>query len=258
MEDKSVQRLSGGTMTDVLRVGDNVHRTPGSWTPQVHRLLNYLRSQGIMEVPKPLGFDTRGMEIQTCLPGTAAITLTADLRDDRVLVQAACLLRRMHDTTAGIASEWLEGWQHPPREPVEVICHGDYAPYNCLFEGDCLTGVIDFDNAHPGPRLWDISYAVYRFSPLTAPSNPENSGSIADQSRRARLFCDAYGLEDRSTLMNMVIERVSGMAEMLRDGAAKGDPRFKANITAGHLAIYEADLAHLRLHQEEYRMALDM
>lgn len=257
MEDDSTQRLSGGTMSVVLRVGDTIHRTSGPWTRQVHRLLNHLRSQGNMEVPAPLGFDARGMEIQTCLPGTPGVTLTDNLRDDQVLVQAAHLLRRMHDATVGIASRWLNGWQCPLREPVEVICHGDFAPYNCLFEENRLTGVIDFDYAHPGPRLWDISYAVYRFAPLTAPSNPEHFGSIAEQARRARLFCGAYGLNDRSNLCTAVIARVSGMAAMLRDGAAKGDARFQANINAGHLAVYEADLLHLKIHMDEYRRLME-
>lgn len=257
MEDDSTQRLFGGTMSIVLRVENTIHRTSGPWTPQVHRLLDYLHGQGIVEVPEPLGFDATGMEVLTCLPGTAAITLTDDLRDDQVLVQAARLLRRMHDATVGIASRWLNGWQCPPREPVEVICHGDFAPYNCLFEENRLTGVIDFDNARPAPRLWDISYAVYRFAPLTAPSNPEHFGNITDQSRRARMFCDAYGLEDRSSLMDAVIERVFEMAVMLRDGAANGDARFKANIDAGHLAIYEADFSHLQTHKDEYRRLLE-
>ncbi len=257
MDDNLENELHGGTMTSVLRVGNTVHRTSGTWTPRVHRLLNHLRQQGIHEIPEPLGIDSQGREILAFLPGKAAITLTIDLRVNHVLFQASRLLRRMHDATMGIAREWTNGWQCLSREPVEVICHGDYAPYNCLFEGDRLTGVIDFDNAHPGPRLWDISYAVYRFAPLTAPSNPEHFGSIAEQCRRVRLFCDAYGLQDRSILMNAVFERVSGMAAMLRDGAAKGDTRHQANIDAGHLAIYEADLSHIRLNMDEYCRKLE-
>jgi aminoglycoside phosphotransferase (APT) family kinase protein len=140
---------------------------------------------------------------------------------------------------------------------VEVICHGDFAPYNCLFDGTRLTGVIDFDNAYPGPRLWDIAYAVYRFAPVTAPSNPEHFGSIKEQTRRARLFCDSYGLEDRSSLVAAMMERIQGMADSLREGAAHGDERFQANIDAGHLAIYKNDLAHLITHQKEYRQEIE-
>ena len=175
-------------MSTVVRMGNTVHRTTGSWTRQVHRLLLYLREHGITEVPEPLGFDGQGREIISFIPGTAAITLSPDLRSDEVLISAARLLRRMHDATADVARSWLDGWACSPREPVEVICHGDFAPYNCIFDKGQLIGVIDFDNAHPGPRLWDLAYALYRFAPITAPTNPENFGTPADQCRRARLI----------------------------------------------------------------------
>jgi hypothetical protein len=51
----------------------------------------------------------------------------------------------------------------------------------------------------------------------------------------------------------MVIERIACMAESLREGAARGDARFQANIDAGHLSIYETDLAHVQMHQDEYK-----
>ncbi len=253
-KDEREIKLTGGTMTAVTRAGDTVRRTAGAWTPRVHQLLAHLRARGISEVPEPLGFDLEGREMLSFLPGTAAETLEGELRTDDVLTQAARLLRRMHDATTGIAAEWTDGWQSPPRQPVEVICHGDFAPYNCLFDGIRLTGVIDFDNAGPGPRLWDISYAIYRFAPVTAPSNPEHFGSITEQVRRARLFCDAYGLEDRTGVVDAVLERIKAMADSLCDGSARGDKRFQANIDAGHLKIYEDDLAHLITHREQYQL----
>ena len=71
------------------------------------------------------------------------------------------------------------------------------------------------------------------------------------------LFCDAYGLEDRSGLVNAVMARIADMADSLREGAASGDTRFQANIEAGHLAIYENDLAYLQLHSDEYQQRLE-
>jgi len=257
MDNPDEINLTGGTMTAVTRAGNTVRRTTGPWTPRVQQLLTHLRARGITEVPEPLGIDEEGREILSFLPGNAAETLKEELRTDTVLTQAAFLLRRLHDATTDIALAWTDGWQSPPREPVEVICHGDFAPYNCVFNGTRLTGVIDFDNACSGPRLWDIAYAVYRFAPVTAPTNPENFGSVTEQARRVRLFCDAYRLEDRSGFIAAVIERIKGMADSLRNGAARGDMRFQANIDAGHLTVYENDLIHLRAHQDEYRQVLE-
>lgn len=133
---------------------------------------------------------------------------------------------------------------------------GDFAPYNCVFNEDRLVGIIDFDHAHPGPRAWDYAYALYRFGPMTDPTNPDGYGSLADQAQRVRLFCDAYGLQDRSQVLHSVIARVKFMADRLMQGAAKGDPRLQANIDAGHLAIYQTDAAYLEANQEQFERAL--
>lgn len=258
--DESEQALSGGNMNAVTRVGATVRRQAGPWTAQVQRLLAHLRAGGVEGVPQPLGIDAQGREVLSFLPGTVGLDpLPAELRRDEVLIQAAGWLRRMHDATAGVAAraDWRTGWQAQTREPVEVICHGDFAAYNCVFEQGHLVGVIDFDFAHPGPRLWDLGYAIYRFAPVTAPSNPDHYGSLAEQCRRVRLFCDAYGLGERAGVMAAVKARLASMADFLREGAVRGDARMLANIAEGHLAVYVNDLAYAEEHTQEFMRALE-
>ncbi|MDD6792702.1 MAG: phosphotransferase, partial [Thermobifida fusca] len=79
------------------------------------------------------------------------------------------LLRRYHDATVGFVPPRDAVWQLPERAPREVICHGDVAPYNTVFRTGLPVAFIDFDAAHPGPRLWDLALAAYRFVPLSAP-----------------------------------------------------------------------------------------
>jgi predicted kinase len=253
------EKLAGGNMTTVSRIGNTVRRGSGPWTQQVHQLLAHLRAKGIQEVPAPLGFDQNGREVLSYIPGLVGhYPLPAVLRSDEVLVSAARLLRRIHDATEDVAQRWQAGvWQAPVRTPVEVICHGDFAPYNCVFDGERLVGVIDFDHAHPGNREWDIAYAIYRFAPITAESNPESFGTIHDQCRRVRLFCDEYGLNDRTHILHSVKARITYMAEFLRVGAANGDQRLQSNIDAGHLEIYTTDYAYLSDHFEQFLLGLD-
>ena len=251
------EALTGGNSTAVTRMGDTVLRETGPWTPQVHRLLRHLRAAGITEVPVPLGFAPDGREILTYLPGTVGHgPLPETLRTDAILVSAARLLRRIHDATAPVARGWLSGWQALTRDPVEVICHGDFAPYNCVFQDDQLAGVFDFDHAHPGSRGWDLAYAIYRFAPLADPSNPESYGTTAEQCRRVRLVCDAYGYENRTPLPAILNARLTAMVDYLQQGAQIGDPRRIANIAEGHLAIYTTDITYLENHQDQLHQAL--
>ncbi len=253
---ESEEKLVGGNMTTVSRVGDTVHRETGAWTKQVHFVLAHLRAKGIKEVPAPLGFDEQGREVLTYIPGLVGHFPSPELRSDKILVSAARLLRRIHDATKDIALIYQAGWQSPTREPIEVICHGDFAPYNCVFDRGELIGVIDFDHAHPGDREWDLAYALYRFAPITAPSNPENYGTTQEQCRRVRLFCDEYGLLERSSIVQSIKLRIAYMADYLRHGAADGDKRMQANIDAGHLEIYLNDCAYFDAHSEQFRLAL--
>ena len=43
----------------------------------------------------------------------------------------------------------VDGWQLPPQDPTEVICHGDVGPYNAVLREGRIVALIDFDTAHP-------------------------------------------------------------------------------------------------------------
>jgi hypothetical protein len=106
---ESEEKLAGGNMTAVSRIGNTVRRDVGFWTKQVHMLLAHLRAKGIQEVPTPLGFDEQGREILTFIPGLVGHSPLPELRTDKILISAARLLRRIHDATEDIAQIYLSG-----------------------------------------------------------------------------------------------------------------------------------------------------
>ena len=241
--------LTGGNMTAVVRVGATVRRTAGPWTPTVHAFLRHLRAAGFGLAPEPLGLDEQGREILTLLPGVApAYPLPAYVWTDATLAAVASTLRAFHDAGAGFAAAEGAVWQWPPAEPAEVICHNDFAPYNLMFEGGRLTGVIDLDLVAPGPRIRDVAYAAYRFAPLTAPANPDVPVVGADeQARRLAAFCEAYG-DPRirpAAVMRAAADRLRELVAFIEAGAAAGDPAQRAVRERGDVAIYERDMAHL-------------
>lgn len=139
----------------------------------------------------------------------------------------------------------------PCKDPQEVICHNDFAPYNICFDGQHAIGIIDFDTAHPGPRVWDIAYALYRFAPFTNPKNKDGFGGLEDQILRARLFCDAYGLKsnDRIGLADLIIERLQNLLDFLMQSAKQGNKKYEINLKDGHHLKYLGDLEYIKLHK---------
>lgn len=101
--------------------------------------------------------------------------------------------------------------------PSEVICHGDFAPYNCVFDGEGLTGVIDFNTAH---RPSATRFTGSPRSPI--PVARWCFGSLDEQAARVALFCDAYGLDDRSGLVDAVCGRLLDLVDFMRARAASG------------------------------------
>jgi len=236
--------LSGGSMTAVVRVGDTVRRAAGPWTPTIHALLRHVRAAGFTAVPEPLGVDEQGREILSFLPGkVGTYPLEPFMWTDAMLVRVAQSLRAFHDATAGFEGR---SWQWPGHEPAEVICHNDFCPYNLLFEGTELTGVIDFDLASPGPRAWDLGQTAYRFVPLTDPDNPDTPVfERHEQARRLALFCEAYDGRGVADTFEAAIGHLRELIEFIVRSAAAGDPAQEAVLARGDVVIYERDLAYL-------------
>jgi Ser/Thr protein kinase RdoA (MazF antagonist) len=246
--------LAGGNMTPVVRVGDTVRRATGPWTPTIHALLRHVRRSGFPQVPEPLGIVDHDREILSLLRGrVATYPLAAFVLSDETLTTAARTLRAYHDATAGFTAPPGAAWQSPAHEPAEVICHNDFAPYNVMFEGAELTGVIDFDVAAPGPRIRDMGYAAYRFVPLTDPANPDVPYSgVEEQARRLALFCSAYG-EGAARPVDVVDRAAAKLRELVAfivDRAAAGDAAQRAVLARGDTEIYARDIAYLERRRE--------
>lgn len=211
---------------------------------------------GFDGAPRGLGIDEWGREVQSFIPGQVGNhPLEPEMTTADALRSAAELLRAYHEA-ATIQPGWenlVWHWRHPVRQRWEVICHGDVAPYNTVFDGAQARALIDFDHAGPGPRLWDIAYAAYRFVPLAADSNLQGFGFGAEIDRFARLraFLEAYGDCDRAGMISLVIERVEILRYDILSRAAAGDPGVARHLAEDHVGSYSADLEWLRTHQVE-------
>lgn len=244
--------LEGGGVNVVTRIGHTVRRPAHPWTTTVHALLGHLAAEGFGGAPAVHGFDEQGREVLGFVPGVVGhYPLTEEVRSESALLSAAGLLRRFHDASVGCLGKLPGRWQLPPLEPVEVICHSDFAPYNCVFRDGQAVAIIDFDLARPGPRAWDLAYALYRFAPLTRQDDDNDVGGIGTQAARARQFLDAYGAtrEQREQAVHALIPRLDALVKFMRDSADGGDENFARHIAEGHLDLYLADIAYIAAHR---------
>ena len=249
-----MENLTGGR-EGITRKGDVVIRPAGPWSVAVHKFLKHLHDEGFHHAPIPLGLDSNGNEQVSFVAGTVNnYPYPSTVKSEEALVSAAKLLRNYHDAAESFITPETRTlpWMMPAREPSEVIVHGDYAPYNVALKGNQAVGMIDFDTAHPAPRLWDIAYAVYRWAPL---SDQEHAFvvELGDQIQRTKLFCDAYDLKraDRERLVQTVIERMNTFVNFMRVEAANGNEKFIGDLRDGHHLIYLKDINYLTANRKQ-------
>lgn len=233
--------LRGGHMNPVVRVGDTVRRRLGPWSPGVHALLRHLRESGFTAAPEVVGIDPQGREILRFIEGD--IGLHADPRllwTDGTLVATGRMLRSFHDAQRGFDAPMDIPWNPIGREPQgipEVICHNDFAPYNCICRGGELMAMIDFDLAAPSSRVWDLAWSAINWIPLFDPQDhPRQRPDPPESQRRLCLLAKAYGLEDLGALSRAIRRRIEHLLVVSDERRIAGDPW--AVRTESHLPFW--------------------
>jgi hypothetical protein len=181
--------MPGGRFSGPVRRGSVVERAASSRS--VHALLRHFERVGFELAPRYLGStDDEARDMLSFIEGEAAhYPLTEEQRSDATLVAVAQAVRAMHDATQGFLPEAPEqAWQSrelsvPAR--IDCIGHHDLAPWNIVFDGTRVTGIIDWDFAAPSNRAWDLSYTAHRFVPLSCPRLTQAFGWETEPDRAA-------------------------------------------------------------------------
>jgi hypothetical protein len=242
--------LPGGVANQgrVVRVGDTVRRPQRSTSAATHALFRHLEDVGFPGAPRFLGIDAQDREVLSYIPGTTVLPPYPDWAfTDEALASVARLLRDYHRAVAGF-DPTPHAWPASPPEPFtgELVSHNDLNLDNVVFRDGRAVGLIDFDLASPGSRLWDVACAAR----LWAPIRPD--GRIRDARRghgleRVRVFLDAYGIEDLDvgSLVTAVQQNQEWFSRLI--------DRY---VAGGHAGFTEYSRSEARMRPEDYRIWL--
>lgn len=243
-------------------MGDTVRREIKQDNSKIHKLLEHLENKGFCYAPKFLGIDEKGREILSFIEGEAGnYPLKEYMWSDGVLREIAKILRQYHDAVSDfpLSDEWKPIDNTPSN--IEVVCHNDFAIYNLIFNHEKPVGIIDFDVAAPGPRLWDIAYTLYTCIPLSRVYQIETGKAVYYKrthdaehfKRRIELFFETYGVKGMEDgYLEMVLLRLEGLCKYMKRKAGEGDIAFQKMIDEGHLEHYQLDIEFIRKHGEEW------
>ena len=202
--------LPGGTANRglVVRVGDTVRRPVQAHSAATHDLLAHLERVRFDGAPRFLGIDEQGREILSYVEGVAPIDpYPGWAHEDGVLASVARLLRTYHDAVESY-DPGDRDW--PTRIPAGygplLVSHNDPNLDNVVFRDGEAVGLIDFDLAAPGSRIWDVCVAARLWGPLRAEADVHDARR-GRSLERLRLFVDAYGLDaaDRRLVLEALV-----------------------------------------------------
>lgn len=251
--------LSGGRSGKIFKIKNTVVRPANPWTKNVHGFLAYLKNKQIDFVPTPIAFSD-SEEIVSFMDGAVYNEpLPEMMLTDEMIISAARLLRQFHEAGSSYLSSLTgqEVWMLDSAAQPEVMCHGDFAPYNVTIMDGVAKNLFDFDTLHPGSRLEDISYAVYRWVPFYS-TTEEGALEERQQLERLRLFLDTYDLSmaERERLPEAMINRLEQLVHFMQVQAENGNSDFQKNIDDGHLGKYLNDITYIIGMKDKIRSAI--
>src|ERR1700730_12162209 len=205
----------------IVRIGNTIRRPARPSSRTIQALLRHLKAQKFGGVPEGLGFDEQGREILSYLPGSAEhYPWRAFVYSEGNLYRVARLLRQYHDATVSFP------------------------------ELDDATWSVEIPAA-PGPRLWDVAFAVYRFARLCELSNifDVSDAHLDRVAQRIRRFCDYYGFEERIGLLNAVLRRLEYQINLM--SFHENLASYQRDMVEEHVAFYRRDALTIARHAEK-------
>jgi len=194
-----------GSVNTVTRIGNTIHRPANRWTPAVHALLGYLEKVDFSGIPRAIGFDELGREILSFIPGEVASRPWPEiLLQDQGLVEVGRFLSQYHSAVMDFVPPKDIEWHVPNLKwrSGNIIRHGDLGPWNTVWQGGKLKGVIDWDFLEPGDPLDDVAQFAWYAVPLRGDSHWKKTGFNNSPDLRSRLqaLCTSYGTEPIAVL----------------------------------------------------------
>ncbi|MGJ8657906.1 MAG: phosphotransferase [Akkermansiaceae bacterium] len=239
---------ASGSVNVVTRDGDSVLRPMGHWSTSVHELLGFLEDSGFDYSPRFLEIDEEAKrERLSYIQGEVALRpWPRVLCSLGGLEQLAEMLRRYHEVARKFQPK-INQWHLLDRElPADsIIRHGDLGPWNIVWDGERLVGLIDWDFAELGTAIEDVAQAAWQCIPLKPSSRTLQTGVFPeDQQQRLEFFCKAYGCSVEEVIGQVKVIQNLELDRMNTHGKAGVEP-WVSFLNRGDVEFVSEDAAWL-------------
>lgn len=189
-----------GQNREIIKIGNTVHRPTHWWTPAVHDLLSYLESVDFPYSPRVIGFDDKGREILSYIEGESGKYGWEKIVSDEGLKKYAKFLLSYHQAIKDYKPPENAEWAYANGAPGsgQIICHGDFGPWNIVWKGDEPIGIVDWDFVLPAKPEFDVLYALEYSAPFCSDEDASKLRAFKaapDRKHRIGVFLSEYGID---------------------------------------------------------------
>jgi hypothetical protein len=224
----------------LIRTGDVVRHPQHPWIESTRMLLRHLEAVRFPYSPRLVGHED-GTDLLSFIHGASGSDGWAPVVDEEGLAACARLLYAYHEAVA----EW-----RPAVDPTwfdrsvgtggtgQLVCHGDFGPWNIVWNGTTPVGLLAFEYARPADPLDDVAYALEYVVPFRDDATClrwHRFTKPPDRRRRLRVFAEAYGLPSVEGLVDRVIMSQREHVELVRRLADREDRRQVDLVASGYL-----------------------
>lgn len=241
---------AGGSVNQIQRIGDTIHRPTYPWTESVNHFLDHLYQNGILGIGMPLGTHSNGKSIYKYLPGTAALRpWIKPLRMERGLIILSQFILQYHQVQKNYKLPDSPIWYVPKSHAQKgtILRHGDFGPWNTIWQDQQFKGVIDWDFLEPGIPIQDFAQLAWYTVPLRGEKGWQEAGFKVRPDFKARLLVicqiSSIHLED---LLQAVIDLQNLEMDRLLHFGRKGIFPWSIFYTRGDLLEIQQEQAWLK------------
>jgi len=220
-------------------VGETVRKPSGPWTPTIQVLLAHLVAKGF-PAPRPLGVDDRGREILSYVEGRASHFPWPEILKTQPGIECVGrTLRIFHAEIADFVAPSPCIWQDFESRPPaigEIVCHGDFGPYNLIWSESEIVGVVDWEFARPAAPIRDVAWAAMTCVPLRRDEGDINLvfRPTLEQARLRLIgLLDSYGFVDRAAVIDACIALRDEMTSKMVSRSQQGIEPWKTLLDKG-------------------------
>ena len=219
----------------------------------MRQLLLHLERSGFAGAPRVVGSEPDGGIALAWVDGWVPTDSEGWKLGPGALESVGSLLRAYHDCVRGFTPE--TGFEEGPQTLAEghIVCHGDIAPRNTVFQEGRAVAFIDWDGIFISSPMWDLGHAVWQFGPICDDGDPwlRDWPAPPNRSERIAALLRGYGprRSESRALADMVIEVIGGCRRSVARKADAGVPAFVRLRDEGVLD----DLDNQRQAAERYR-----